>query len=109
VLPLPLSHIATAVWLFFMPFHCYILYSAMKDQYYVGSTGDELSEWLRRHLSDHKGFTGKAKDWIISYAESYDTKEAAMAREKQIKGWKSKRSIRELIEWHSSTDSGHPG
>ena len=48
-------------------------------------------------MTNHKGFTGKAKDWEIVYTESYTTKEEARKRELQIKGWKSKRMIEKLI------------
>ncbi len=91
-----------------MGFSVYILYSLFLDKYYVGHTGDELHERLRKHLSDHDGFTGKAKDWKLLYHERYETKSEAYTRERQIKGWKSKRMIGQLIEKHSSAGSEHP-
>jgi putative endonuclease len=63
----------------------YILYSNLKDKYYVGNTGDEMEERLRKHNSNHKGFTGKVGDWKIIYAEIYNDKEIAMKRESEIK------------------------
>ena len=56
----------------------YILYSSLKDRYYVGFTGDEMEERLQRHNSNHKGFTGGAGDWVIVYTEVYDDKRSAM-------------------------------
>ena len=56
-----------------------------------------LEERLRRHLSSHKGFTGRAKDWEIVYFESFDTKTNAILREQEIKKWKSKVKIEALI------------
>jgi putative endonuclease len=41
----------------------YILHSDQLDKFYIGATDADLTERLRKHLSDHKGFTGKAKDW----------------------------------------------
>ncbi|WP_333908728.1 GIY-YIG nuclease family protein [Marinigracilibium pacificum] len=41
-----------------MKYHSYILYSRILDKYYVGHTGDLLTERLRKHNSNHKGFTG---------------------------------------------------
>lgn len=58
----------------------------------------ELHERLRRHLSCHKGFTAKAKDWKVNYFECFEEKTEALAREKTIKNWKSKLKIIELIE-----------
>ena len=50
----------------------YILYSKIKSHYYIGFTGDKFEERLRKHNSDHKGFTGKAGDWIIVYSEIFN-------------------------------------
>ena len=75
----------------------YILYSSILDRYYVGHTGDDLQERLRRHNSNHKGFTGKICDWIIVYTEAYPTKTAAYQREREIKSWKSRKKIEIII------------
>ena len=82
----------------------YILYSHRLDTYYIGVTTDVQGR-LRRHLSSRKGFTSRAKDWIVMYTESYKEKNQAYAREKEIKKWKSRRVIQHLI---SSTASEHP-
>ncbi|MEY5047553.1 MAG: hypothetical protein RLZZ175_912 [Bacteroidota bacterium] len=50
----------------------YILYSTSIDKYYVGHTSN-LVERLRKHNSNHKGFTGKASDWEIVYSEQFAT------------------------------------
>jgi len=78
-------------------FYVYILYSKSIDKHYVGYTSVLLEERLRRHLSSHKGFTGRTKDWEIVYFESYDDKTKAILREQEIKKWKSKIRIIELI------------
>jgi putative endonuclease len=78
-------------------YHLYILFSASRNSYYVGHSGDDLNERLRRHNSNHKGFTGKAGDWQIVYTEELPTKEAAYAREREIKAWKSRNRIAALI------------
>ena len=75
----------------------YILYSINKDRYYIGFTGDEIQERLRKHNSNHKGFTGKVADWRIVYTESFIQKNEAMKRELQIKKWKSRKLIEKLI------------
>ena len=86
----------------------YILYNKIKSHYYIGFTGDKFEERLRKHNSDHKGFTGKAGDWIIVYSEIFNEKKAAMRREKEVKGWKSKIMIEKLIEGNSSDGEEHP-
>ena len=75
----------------------YILYSSFLDKYYIGYTGDVLAERLRKHNSNHKGFTGGKGDWRIVYNEPFQTKEEAIKREKQVKGWKSRKLIHKLI------------
>lgn len=89
-----------------MPFVVYILYSAQLDGYYIGYTGDDIDTRLRKHNSNHKGFTGKVSDWVEVYTELYEDKIKAMKREKQIKGWKSRRMIETLVA--RSAGSGHP-
>ena len=37
----------------------YILYSPSADSYYIGFTGDDPLQRLRRHNTNHMGFTGK--------------------------------------------------
>jgi len=69
----------------------------MYDQFYIGHTSNNLEERLKKHNSHHKGFTGKYNDWEIVYFEKYDTKSTAYARERQVKGWKSREMIRKLI------------
>lgn len=48
-------------------FKVYILYSASLNKFYIGFTESSVEERLRKHLSNHSGFTGKAKDWTIAY------------------------------------------
>lgn len=60
-----------------MKFILYILYSNALDKYYVGFTGDNIEERLRKHNTNHKGFTGGKGDWVIKYTELYLTKEEA--------------------------------
>jgi len=79
-------------------FKVYILYSKNIDRYYVGYTGDVLEERLRRHNCEHKGFTGSAHDWEVVYLEFFKDKSLALQREKEIKKWKSRMLIEELIK-----------
>jgi putative endonuclease len=91
-----------------MEFRLYILYSECLGKYYIGHTGDDVRERLRKHLSDHDGFTATAKDWEIVYTESYEAKADAYSREREIKNWKSKKMIQRLIDKHGSAGLGHP-
>jgi putative endonuclease len=79
-----------------MKFIFYILYSSSRSKYYVGHTGDELAERLRKHNSNHKGYTGKVGDWEIVYTEEYAAKAMAYKREREVKGWKSRHTRKPL-------------
>ena len=81
----------------FMQYTVYIIYSSTADRFYVGFTGDEIEERLRKHNSNHKGFTGKFNDWQVVYTEIFTTKQEAMVREKEMKAWKSRSKIQTLI------------
>jgi putative endonuclease len=76
----------------------YILFSKTLDKYYVGFTGDDLVNRIRKHNSNHKGFTGGFGDWELVYKEEFSDKKMAHSREKQIKGWKSRKLIAQLVE-----------
>ncbi|MCB9261856.1 MAG: GIY-YIG nuclease family protein [Flavobacteriales bacterium] len=81
----------------------YILHSDKLNGYYIGYTSLSVEERLYKHLHSKKGHTAKATDWKVVYVETYPTKQEAMQREKQLKAWKSKTRIIELI-FRSSTD-----
>jgi putative endonuclease len=75
----------------------YILYSSLKNKYYIGYSGDDLDQRIRRHLANHKGFTGTVADWKLVYKEYFLSKPQALAREREIKAWKSRKMIEKLI------------
>ena len=79
-----------------MTFIVYILFSKSKNKFYIGFTSN-LDERLVRHNQKSKGFTGNVNDWQIVYTEYYPTKELTLKRELQIKSWKSRIKIQELI------------
>ena len=76
----------------------YILYSSLRDTYYIGYTGDSIEERLRKHNSNHSGFTGGAGDWEVKHTELFATKELAYKREREVKAWKSRKRVERLIE-----------
>jgi putative endonuclease len=57
-----------------------------------------MEERLRKHNSNHKGFTGGIGDWLIAYTEIYLTRSEAYKRERDVKKWKSRKLIEELID-----------
>ena len=80
-----------------MLFIVYIIYSHIKDKYYIGFSSN-LAERIIRHNQKSKGFTGNVNDWKIVFTQEFETKTEALAREKQIKSWKSKEKIIQLLD-----------
>ena len=79
----------------------YILYSRKSDLYYYGSTHN-LKIRLQKHKTNHKGWTGRDKEWQIVYYEKYASLTEALKREKQVKSWKNRKRTETLIG--NSTD-----
>ncbi|MDK2772051.1 MAG: GIY-YIG nuclease family protein [Flavobacterium sp.] len=80
-----------------MPYFVYILHSLTKDKFYIGYTAN-LPERIIRHNQKSKGFTGSTNDWKLVYKEEFISQSEAILREKQIKNWKSKSKIQELVQ-----------
>ena len=75
----------------------YILHSVQLDRYYIGHTTEPLEERVRKHLSDHRGWTSRAKDWRVVYKEEHADKSGAYRREREVKAWKKRSRVEELI------------
>ena len=75
----------------------YILYSHKKDRYYIGSTSDNISDRIKKHNTNHSGYTDGLGDWVLMYSQEFDTVNEARKREFQIKKWKSRKLIEALI------------
>tara|TARA_R110002072_G_scaffold223600_7_gene380569 strand:+ start:2812 stop:3060 length:249 start_codon:yes stop_codon:yes gene_type:complete len=80
-----------------MSYFVYILHSEKLDCFYIGSS-QEVESRLKDHLTNHKEFTAKSKDWKVVYTEQFPTKTLAILKEKKIKSWKSKIMIKRLID-----------
>jgi putative endonuclease len=81
----------------------YIIYSQKLDKYYIGFTAD-IEDRIVKHNRNSKGFTNSGKPWILVYSESFESKNEAMGREKQLKAWKNKKRIKALVK----SGSVHP-
>lgn len=78
-------------------YYVYILANVNRNVLYVGVTND-----LGRRVMEHKdgkggAFTAKYRVNVLVYAEEFGQIEEAIAREKQIKGWR-RRKKDDLIE-----------
>ena len=68
-------------------------------QFYVGQT-DNLDRRLAEHNTRGPSlgkYTRKNGPWQLVWSETHPTRSAAVVRERQIKSWKSARTIRERL------------
>ena len=79
-----------------MSYFLYILYSKSIDRFYIGSTHD-LSDRLRRHNSGRSKYTNAGVPWELIYSEEYETRSNAMRRERELKSWKDRKMIENLV------------
>ncbi len=74
----------------------YILRSEKTARYYVGHTND-LDRRVREHNSGQTKSTRPGRPWVLVYVEEFDSKRLASEREREIKSWKSRRTIEERL------------
>ena len=74
-------------------FYVYIIYSVIKDRYYIGHTED-----IEKRINEHirKRNLG-ADDWELKYYEILQSRGDAMKREIEIKNKKRRSYIESLI------------
>jgi putative endonuclease len=94
-------------------YYVYITTNKNKTVLYIGVTND-LKARMQQHeenakLFTHKSFAGKYNAYFLLYYEHFEWIEQAIAREKELKGWRRSKK-EELInkvnaEWKFLNDS----
>ncbi len=82
--------------IFFAVWTTYILFSPTLNRYYIGQTGD-LPTRLRYHATGSTDFTARTSDWLLVFAEVFETEAQAVRLERRIKKAKSHRSIARYV------------
>jgi len=80
-----------------MAYTVYILYSSVKDKYYIGQTQD-LSNRLSEHNSGESKSTRSGIPWIIVYQKDFTSRSAAMSFENHLKKMKSRQYLESVIK-----------
>jgi putative endonuclease len=80
-----------------MKYFVYILYSQLKDRYYIGYSQDPYRR-LEEHNSGATKSTRPRRPWKIVCIEKYKNKSMAIKRELEIKKMKSRKYIESLIK-----------
>ena len=92
-----------------LQYYVYILASRIGGTLYIGVTND-----LLRRVGEHRegvvaGFTKKYGVKRLVYFETFDDVDAAIAREKQLKGWNRVWKIRLIEKDNPNWDDLFPG
>jgi putative endonuclease len=85
-------------------FYTYILWSEIKNIFYVGHTHD-LNQRLEYHNTGRSNFTKRGIPWELVYFEEFQTKVEAVRREIEIKKRKSRKYIQKLISENATVQS----
>ena len=75
----------------------YILQRHTTGKFYIGCTNDVQARLLE-HQRGHTVSTRSRGPWVLIFQEHFETLVEARRRERQLKSWKSHRSIQELID-----------
>ena len=75
----------------------YILRSESSGRFDIGCTEDPRTRLTEHNRGQTKSTRGRGP-WLLVYQEQFRTLSEALARERQLKSWKSHRSIQELID-----------
>ncbi len=78
-------------------FTTYVLYSKKFNKIYIGFTSDLDARLNSHNFLSKKGYTFNFRPWILIHSESFDTKAAAMKREKELKSANGRLFIWKLI------------
>jgi putative endonuclease len=78
-------------------FTVYVLYSENYNKIYIGFTSNLEARFLSHNSLGKKGWTIHFRPWKIIYTETFDTKQQAMSREKQLKSAKGREFVRTFI------------
>jgi putative endonuclease len=65
-------------------------------KFYIGVTSN-IEKRIHYHNSGRSPFTKNKGPWHLVYSETYQTRQQALLREKEIKGWKSSKRIMEAF------------
>ena len=80
-----------------MSFTVYILYSSVKDTYYIGQTQDLINR-LNEHNAGESKSTKSGIPWKIVFHKEFNTRSAAMSFENHLKKMKSRKYLESIIK-----------
>ena len=79
-----------------MIYTVYVLYSETHNKTYIGYTSN-LIQRFKSHQALGKDWTAKFRPWLVIYCEYFTDKSEAQKREIQLKQYRKRLKIHELI------------
>lgn len=76
----------------------YALYSPKHDKIYIGFSSNLKARMRSHNELGTKGWSINYRPWDIVYTETFETKAAAMKREKELKSAKGRAFIWDIIK-----------
>ncbi|OGS70009.1 MAG: endonuclease [Flavobacteria bacterium RIFCSPLOWO2_12_FULL_35_11] len=77
-------------------FITYVLFSKAYNKIYVGFTSNLIVRFSS-HNKLGKGYTSKYRPWEVVYIDVFVTKKDAMLREKELKSFRGREFIRNVV------------
>jgi putative endonuclease len=74
-------------------FYVYMLQSSSRRALYIGMTNNLRRRVFEHKMHRHEGFTDQYNAVRLVYWERYDDVYKAIAREKQLKGWRREKKL----------------
>jgi len=78
-----------------MLYTVYVLYSKKYDKIYIGYTCNLIKRFHSHNKLGVKGYTVRYRPWEVVYTETFNSKNKAMKREKELKSSRGRAFIRE--------------
>ena len=75
----------------------YILESESSGKFYIGCAEDPLARLTAHNRGQTRSTRGRGP-WLLVYQEQFSTLSEARVRERQLKNWRSHRSIQDLMD-----------
>ena len=85
--------------------HLYILKNKV-GRNYIGITGLDVVERLKRHNKGDIFSTKTGRPWAIIHTEDFNNFKEARVREKQIKNWKNGNALKKLLRKAAGSSNG---
>jgi len=79
-----------------MKFITYAIYSITLDKIYVGQTNN-IDRRIKEHKNGYSTYTSNARDWKLIYQKSFTSRSSAMKREKQLKSFRGREFLKNLV------------